>query len=166
MPPLPTAKRRQRRQSALPKTPPSCRQTRFMSMLKNIAAWRLLILTKIYNPKILTKRLTKDLTTFTVEALYHRRLGPAQGKLGNLLVLRHLARRLGKPASAVGQVTARPPATAVTFAQLAGYHLQPLRLSALHRQHKHLSASFMNAGSWHRPAIYRDPEKEAVALTQ
>ena len=91
-------------------------------------------------------------------------MGPAQGKLGNLLVLRHLARRLGKPASAVGQVTARPPATAVTFAQLAGYHLQPLRLSALHRQHKHLSASFMNAGSWHRPAIYRDPEKEAVAL--
>ena len=87
-------------------------------------------------------------------------MGPAQGKLGNLLVLRHLARRLGKPASAVGQVTARPPATAVTFAQLAGYHLQPLRLSALHRQHKHLSASFMNAGSWHRPAIYRDPKKK------
>ena len=93
-------------------------------------------------------------------------MGPAQGKLGNLQVLRHLARRLGKPTSTVGQVTARPPAAAETFAQLAGanVHLQPLRRSALHHQHKHLSASFMNAGSWQRPAIYQNAEEEAGKL--
>ena len=92
-------------------------------------------------------------------------MGPAQGKLTNLLVARHLARRRQCPASEVGQVTARPPAAAETLVQLASTP-HPVQYSALHREHVHLAADFMSAGVWRRPLSYCGEEREAAAVRE
>ncbi|MGI9305694.1 MAG: 2Fe-2S iron-sulfur cluster-binding protein [Gammaproteobacteria bacterium] len=92
-------------------------------------------------------------------------MGPSQGKLTNILILRHLAKRRPVPPENIGQVTARPPAAAETLAQLARPPL-PLKQTALHRAHLHLSATLMNAGAWRRPAHYANAEKEAAAVRQ
>ncbi|MBE8158742.1 MAG: aminomethyl transferase family protein, partial [Betaproteobacteria bacterium] len=92
-------------------------------------------------------------------------MGPAQGKLTNILVARHLARRRQCDIGEVGQVTARPPAAAETLAQLA-HPPRPCKRTALDRMHVHLSASFMNAGAWRRPAYYGGAETEAQAVRE
>ena len=92
-------------------------------------------------------------------------MGPSQGKLTNITIMRHLARRRRCAPGEVGQVTARPPAAAETLAQLA-HSPRPGKNTALHRQHVHLSASFMNAGAWRRPAHYGGAEKESRAVRE
>ena len=90
-------------------------------------------------------------------------MGPAQGKLGNVLIQRHLAARTNHDTRDIGQITARPPAAPETLAQLA-HEPQPVKHTALHRTHTHLSASFMPAGPWLRPAYYTNAEEEANAV--
>ena len=90
-------------------------------------------------------------------------MGPAQGKLGNMLVLRHLATKRNCSPETLGQITARPPAAEETLAQMAN-EPHPVRRSALHRAHVHLSAKFMPAGAWLRPAHYGDIEAESLAV--
>ncbi len=92
-------------------------------------------------------------------------MGPAQGKLGNIPVLRYLLSRLRRDAAAVGQITARPPASAETLSQLAAPP-HPIKRTPLHFAHVHLSASFMPAGSWLRPARYGGAEDEARAVRE
>jgi sarcosine oxidase subunit alpha len=92
-------------------------------------------------------------------------MGPAQGKLTNIHAARHLAQRLNCAVSMVGQVTARPPAAAETLAQLAGEE-HPIKRTVLHGQHTHLSAQFMPASAWLRPAYYIGAEKESLAVRQ
>ncbi|MGU9950759.1 MAG: 2Fe-2S iron-sulfur cluster-binding protein [Gammaproteobacteria bacterium WSBS_2016_MAG_OTU1] len=90
-------------------------------------------------------------------------MGPAQGKLGNILVMRHLAKQNQCAVSTVGQITARPPAAAETLAQLAE-HPHPTKLTAMHSMHVHLSAKLMPAGVWLRPASYSDAAEESQAV--
>ncbi|MGI9346588.1 MAG: 2Fe-2S iron-sulfur cluster-binding protein [Gammaproteobacteria bacterium] len=92
-------------------------------------------------------------------------MGPAQGKLTNILVARHLARRQQCAVSAVGQITARPPAAAETLAHLAD-EPQPIKRTVLHREHLHMSAQFMPAGAWLRPLSYLGEEHEAAAVRE
>lgn len=92
-------------------------------------------------------------------------MGPAQGKLTNLLVMRHLANRRQCDPATAGQVTARPPATAETLAQLA-HSAPPIKRTALHSSHVHLSAAFMPAGAWLRPAHYINAANEALAVRE
>ena len=92
-------------------------------------------------------------------------MGPAQGKLGNVAVLRYLADKSGRDAATLGQVTARPPAAAETLAQLAD-HPHPIKRTPLHYEHLHLSAAFMPAGAWLRPARYGNVEEEARAVRE
>lgn len=90
-------------------------------------------------------------------------MGPAQGKLTNVLVARHLARRRQCDTAECGQITARPPASAETLAELAAAPT-PTKLSVLHREHLNLSASLMTAGAWLRPAHYGNIESEVLAV--
>ena len=92
-------------------------------------------------------------------------MGPAQGKLGNVLVVRRLAETMHCPPSSAGQITARPPAAAETLAQLAE-EPTAIKQTPMHESHLHLSATMMNAGAWRRPAFYTSPEKEAQTVRE
>ena len=87
-------------------------------------------------------------------------MGPAQGKLGNAAVLHYC----NQPLQDDTLSTPRPPASAETLAQLGGRTWHPTRQTALHAEHRHLSARMMVAGAWLRPAIYCSVVAEATAL--
>lgn len=92
-------------------------------------------------------------------------MGPSQGKLTNILVLRSLlARRPHEGGGAPAQITARPPAAAETLLQLAR-RPAPIRRTPLHHANAHLAAKWMTAGAWLRPARYgAGVEEEAQAV--
>ncbi|MDR0673588.1 MAG: (2Fe-2S)-binding protein [Zoogloeaceae bacterium] len=82
-------------------------------------------------------------------------MGPSQGKHSNMNALRILARLTGQTPGTVGTTTARPMYHPVSMAALAGRGFSPERRTPLHDRHAALSAAWMSAGAWQRPAWYR-----------
>jgi sarcosine oxidase subunit alpha len=98
-------------------------------------------------------------------------MGTDQGKTSNLIGLALLAETLGKPISAVGTTTFRPPYTPVTLGAVAGHDvgpsIEPTRYSAMHDWHAAHGARFVNAGLWKRPHSYpRAGESEDDAVNR
>ena len=96
-------------------------------------------------------------------------MGTDQGKLSNINGLAIQARLLNAHIPDVGTTTFRPPYTPVTLGAIAGQergpHVAPLRLSAMDAWHVEAGATFINAGLWRRPQLYRragETELDAV----
>ncbi|MEO7728159.1 MAG: glycine cleavage T C-terminal barrel domain-containing protein, partial [Burkholderiales bacterium] len=86
-------------------------------------------------------------------------MGTDQGKTSNINGLAIHAQLLNAQIPDVGTTTFRPPYTPVTLGAIAGQergpHVAPLRLSALDAWHVEAGATFINAGLWRRPQLYR-----------
>ncbi len=86
-------------------------------------------------------------------------MGTDQGKLSNINGLAIQAQLLNAHIPDVGTTTFRPPYTPVTLGAIAGQergpHVAPLRLSAMDAWHVEAGATFINAGLWRRPQLYR-----------
>ena len=91
-------------------------------------------------------------------------MGPCQGKLCQLASMRLLARETGIDETAIGATTARPPWAPVELGLLAGRHLEPAKLSPLHRRHVAAGAQMMWTGQWRRPHSYGSPAAEVRAV--
>ena len=91
-------------------------------------------------------------------------MGPSQGRHAALAVARLLAQATGKTITETGITTARPPFAAEKLGVLAGRQFHPLRRSAMHAQHAALSAQFMPAGLWLRPAYYGDAQNREAQI--
>ncbi len=96
-------------------------------------------------------------------------MGTDQGKTSNINGLAIHAQLLNAQIPDVGTTTFRPPYTPVTLGAIAGQergpHVAPLRLSALDAWHIEAGATFINAGLWRRPQLYRrlnESDLEAV----
>lgn len=86
-------------------------------------------------------------------------MGTDQGKLSNINGLAIQAHLLNAQIPEVGTTTFRAPYTPVTLGAIAGAergpHVAPLRLSAMDGWHTEAGATFINAGLWRRPQLYR-----------
>ncbi len=96
-------------------------------------------------------------------------MGTDQGKLANINGLAILSQFLASDVPEVGTTTFRPPYTPVTFGAIAGQergaHVDPVRRSAMDAWHVEAGATFINAGLWRRPQLYRragETELQAV----
>ncbi len=94
-------------------------------------------------------------------------MGPSQGKHANMNAIRVLSHIRQQPIEQVGSTTARPFYHPTALADLAGYHFKPYQQSALHHCHQQAQAEFTQAGSWIRPAYYKQSASTADAcITQ
>lgn len=97
-------------------------------------------------------------------------MGTDQGKTSNLNGLGLLARQREEAIPAVGTTTFRPPYTPVTLGLLAGAAIgeraAAVRLSPLHAEHQHQGASFVQLGTWLRPAAWPRAAEDGVAAAQ
>ncbi|MSO92643.1 MAG: sarcosine oxidase subunit alpha family protein [Rhodospirillales bacterium] len=88
-------------------------------------------------------------------------MGTDQGRTSNVSGLGILAGLRGKSIPSLGTTTFRPPYTAIPFGTIAGreigHHFAPTRRSAMHAWHEQAGASFIPAGLWFRPQVYRRP---------
>ena len=86
-------------------------------------------------------------------------MGTDQGKLSNINGLAIHARILDARIPEVGTTTFRAPYTPVTMGAIGGAergpHVAPLRHSAMDGWHVEAGATFINAGLWRRPQLYR-----------
>ncbi len=94
-------------------------------------------------------------------------MGPSQGKLTNVNVIRVLARIKGKTVAETGTTTARPFYHPVAMGHLAGRGFQPHRQTTLHGRHQQAGAVTLYAGEWLRPAYYAlDERTREDAITE
>ena len=101
--------------------------------------------------------LSKRYTTVT--------MGPCQGKLCQLALIRLYARTTGIGEGTIGTTTARPPWAPVELGLLAGRHFEPARRTSIHFRHEEAGATMQWAGAWKRPYAYGEhPEEEVRAV--
>ena len=81
-------------------------------------------------------------------------MGPSQGKHASVNALRVLARLTGRSLGDSRLTTARPFASPVPMAHLAGRGFTPVQRTPAHDRHERLGAEMMYAGTWLRPARY------------
>ena len=93
-------------------------------------------------------------------------MGPTQGKICAKNTIKLLAQLTDRDIAETGTTTSRPPFTPVKLGVLAGWLLDPIRLTPIHHIHTRLGATMMNAGQWKRPEHYGDPEAEVRAVRQ
>jgi sarcosine oxidase subunit alpha len=95
-------------------------------------------------------------------------MGPCQGKLCYEAVARLAAEETGLAVTETVATTMRPPFSPVSFGVLAGRspHLQPIQRTPMHICHEMLNATWLNAGAWHRPHSYTDPQQETLHVRQ
>jgi sarcosine oxidase subunit alpha len=91
-------------------------------------------------------------------------MGPCQGKLCHLALIRLLARETQTPEQAIGTTTARPPWEPVELGLLAGRRHEPMKRSPLHFRHLEAGATMMWTGDWRRPYAYGEVEHEVRAV--
>jgi sarcosine oxidase subunit alpha len=93
-------------------------------------------------------------------------MGPCQGKMCNVAAMHLCAHYNQQSIAETGTTTSRPPVRPVTMGVLAGRHMEPVRVTALHDWHVQHGAKMMNAGVWKRPEHYGDPLAEVRAVRQ
>ena len=85
-------------------------------------------------------------------------MGPDQGKTSNVNALTFMAELRGKPISAVGTTTFRPPFTPLTFGAIVGQNRRELflqkRTSPMDPWHQANGASYEDVGDWKRPRYF------------
>jgi sarcosine oxidase subunit alpha len=95
-------------------------------------------------------------------------MGPSQGRMANVAVIRLLAKATGASIHDVGTTTIRPPIGPEKIGHMAGRSFSPIRLTSMHERHLALGAVMMPAGDWMRPARYGQDEsviaEEATAV--
>src|SRR5208282_5804295 len=84
-------------------------------------------------------------------------MGPSQGKLANMNVVRILAKLNGQSINDTGTTTARPFYQPVSIGHLAGRRFHPMRRTPMHEWHAAAGAVFFHAGDWFRPEYYLRP---------
>jgi sarcosine oxidase subunit alpha len=89
-------------------------------------------------------------------------MGTSQGKLANINAIRILAHIKGQTVPQTGVTTARPFYHPVSLGHLAGRGFHPHRCTPMEGRHEALSAVFMHAGDWKRPAYYSRPNATAA----
>jgi len=82
-------------------------------------------------------------------------MGPSQGKLTNVNVIRVLAKIKGKSVAETGTTRSRPFYHPVQIGHLAGRGFHPHRQTTLHGRHGMAGAEYLYAGEWLRPAYYK-----------
>ena len=100
--------------------------------------------------------LSKRFTTVT--------MGPCQGRMCQLTLIRLMARETGTELQQVGTTTARPPWSSVPLGALAGRPIEPAKRSSIHTRHREAGARIEWAGDWQRAYDYGDPEAEVKAV--
>ncbi|MBV9278771.1 MAG: (2Fe-2S)-binding protein, partial [Chloroflexi bacterium] len=93
-------------------------------------------------------------------------MGPCQGKMCALSSVAACAEAAGQTIAETGTTTSRPLVQLVSLGTLAGPHLEPERLTPLHRRHLELGAEMMDAGQWKRPRVYTSIEEECRAVRE
>ncbi|MFN2467784.1 MAG: 2Fe-2S iron-sulfur cluster-binding protein, partial [Gaiellaceae bacterium] len=91
-------------------------------------------------------------------------MGPCQGRLCHLPLIRLFARETGTDEAALGTTTARPPWAPVSLGLLAGRGHEPARRTSIHHRHEELGARMMWTGEWRRVHSYGDPAAEVRAV--
>src|SRR5688572_26531434 len=96
-------------------------------------------------------------------------MGTDQGMTSNVNGLAILAALMEAQIPDVGTTTFRPPYTPVTLGAIAGPeigpHFDPVRLSPIHARHEEAGATFVNAGLWRRPMLYRRANESMLETT-
>ena len=93
-------------------------------------------------------------------------MGPCQGKMCAMNAVAACAQATGRSIAQTGTTTSRPLVQPVSLGTLAGPHLEPARLTAMHQRHLELGAEMMDAGQWKRPRVYTSPEEECRAVRE
>lgn len=93
-------------------------------------------------------------------------MGPCQGKMCSVNVMRLVAQFTGRSVAATGTTTSRPPVEPVSMDTLAGRVMDPVRVTPLHAWHEKHNGRMINAGLWKRPDHYGDPVSEARAVRE
>ncbi len=93
-------------------------------------------------------------------------MGPSQGRHSGVAAVRVLAKETGRPVSALGVTTQRPPYRPVKFGHLGGRGFEPVRYTAMHHRHIELGGRMMLAGLWLRPAYYGVPADRDKAILE
>ena len=93
-------------------------------------------------------------------------MGPCQGKMCAMNTVTACARATGRSIADTGTTTSRPLVQPVTLGAIAGPHLEPVRLTALHHRHLEAGAEMMDAGQWKRPRVYTSIEDEVRAVRE
>jgi sarcosine oxidase subunit alpha len=88
-------------------------------------------------------------------------MGPSQGRLSALNVLRIVQRTRGSTPEETEATTQRPPFKPASFGVLAGRSFEPERLTPMHHWHLEHGAAMMPAGLWQRPAFYGAMEEKS-----
>jgi len=91
-------------------------------------------------------------------------MGPSQGRQSAVATVRIAAEAMGRPVSAVGSTTTRPPVGPISFSHLAGRAFEPVRRTPMHHRHIEAGAQMMVAGAWLRPAYYGSPYERDEAI--
>jgi sarcosine oxidase subunit alpha len=93
-------------------------------------------------------------------------MGPCQGKMCSQNAIHLCARANEWTIEQTGTTTARPPMKPVKLGVLAGQHMEPVQVTAVHDWHLNRGAKMMVAGLWLRPEHYGDPEAEVKAVRE
>ena len=93
-------------------------------------------------------------------------MGPCQGKMCSLNTIHLCARANEWTIEQTGTTTARPPMKPVKLGALAGQHMEPVQVTAVHDWHLKRGAKMMVAGLWLRPEHYGDPAAEVRAVRE
>jgi sarcosine oxidase subunit alpha len=93
-------------------------------------------------------------------------MGPCQGKMCSLNTIHLCARANEWTIAQTGTTTARPPMKPVKLGALAGQHMEPVQVTAVHDWHLNRGAKMMVAGLWLRPEHYGDPAAEVRAVRE
>lgn len=93
-------------------------------------------------------------------------MGPCQGKMCSQNAIHLCARANEWTIEQTGTTTARPPMKPVKLGALAGQHMEPVQVTAVHDWHLRRGAKMMVAGLWLRPEHYGDPEAEVMAVRE
>ena len=89
-------------------------------------------------------------------------MGPCQGRLCHVPVIRLYAREQETDEAAIGTTTARPPWAPVSLGLLAGRGHEPAKRTSIHHRHKEAGATMMWTGNWRRPHSYDHAANEAL----
>jgi sarcosine oxidase subunit alpha len=93
-------------------------------------------------------------------------MGPCQGKMCSLNGIHLCARANNWTVEQTGMTTARPPMTPVEMGVLAGQHMEPVQITAVHEWHIAHGARMMVAGEWLRPEHYGEATAEVQAVRE
>lgn len=107
-----------------------------------------------YNSVELLKRMTKIST------------GPSQGKWSSIPTIHLLAELNGMTVEQTGKTTSRAPVRPIKMGNLAGMHMEPVRVTPIHQWHLEQGAKMMTAGVWLRPERYGAVADEVRTVRQ